>query len=393
MSSPRQALTAFTYDNPELARLESLLTRFNLFEAVGVVRHELRHSDFLAYLLDPSRSHGLGSLFLREFLQAVQLTSGAESALALLDLDALDFRQSFVLREWHYVDILVVDSANQLAVIIENKIGTSEHSDQLNRYYTNFARHYPGYNPIALYLTPDGDEPRNSPDYQAVSYTLVCEVIEKIAQNNRAAIDSEVVIVLEHYAQMLKRHILSDTEVAELCRNIYQQHKQALDLIFEHRPDQQVQIYQYVKSLVQQETDLKIGGNGKNGIVFSLHEWQNSPRHGGEVGENICWLLYFEFINKTDSLTLALKVIPGDLLEREKHLQMAQKYKFRGFSTRLNRGYSVISSVLFLTESDYEKPQEEIEAIIFEKWLEYRHDEMPRIVEAVRNEKWLWELP
>ena len=83
-------------------------------------------------------------------------------------------------------------------------------------------------------------------DYHAVSYTLVCEVIEKIAQDNRATLDGEIVMVLEHYAQMLRRHIVSDSDIAELCRSIYQKHKQALDLIFEHRPDQQAQIKQYV---------------------------------------------------------------------------------------------------------------------------------------------------
>ena len=388
MSSTREALIAFTEDNPELARLESLLTRFNLFEAVGVVRHELRHSDFLAYLLDPSRSHGLGSLFLREFLQAVQLTAETESALALLNLDALDFRQAYVLREWHYVDILVIDSANQLAVIIENKIGTSEHSDQLNRYYTDFVLHYPDYTPIALYLTPDGDEPRSSPDYQAVSYTLVCEVIEKIAQNSRAEIDPEVVMVLEHYAQMLKRHILTDTEVAELCRSIYQQHKQALDLIFEQRPDKQAQIGQYVRSLIQQGEELDPGPNGKTWITFDLVEWKKSPRY-----EEKCFYIYFEFLNHADELIISFTIGPGNQVDRQKILLMVQKNRFPGCSSRLAKNCCHASTVSVLHASDYEKTQEEIESIISEKWLKYRRDELPRMAQAIREEKWLWELP
>ena len=39
--------------NEDLERLEALLDQFNIFEAIGVVNQELRHSDFLAYLLDP----------------------------------------------------------------------------------------------------------------------------------------------------------------------------------------------------------------------------------------------------------------------------------------------------------------------------------------------------
>lgn len=47
-------LESLIVDNPKLERLESLLAQFNVFEAIGAVKHELRHSDFLAFLLDPS---------------------------------------------------------------------------------------------------------------------------------------------------------------------------------------------------------------------------------------------------------------------------------------------------------------------------------------------------
>ena len=46
----RRALEAFLVGNRDLERLEALLDRFNAFEAMGVVRQELRHSDFLAFL-------------------------------------------------------------------------------------------------------------------------------------------------------------------------------------------------------------------------------------------------------------------------------------------------------------------------------------------------------
>lgn len=228
MSSPRKALESFAdaEQNPDLLRLESLLTRFNLFEAVGVVRHELRHSDFLAYLLTPSQHHDLGAVFLKELLQAVLLMTEGDGAVSSSGLDAWDLSQATVQREWHHIDILAVDDVNRLAVIIENKIGTGEHSGQLDRYHDDISRHYPGYKIIALFLTPDGDVPSHQ-HFHPMSYTLVGEVIEKIVQDNRATLDAEVVMILEHYVQMLRRHIVSDSDVAKLCREIYQQHKEA----------------------------------------------------------------------------------------------------------------------------------------------------------------------
>ncbi|MBI3980347.1 MAG: hypothetical protein HY331_19405 [Chloroflexi bacterium] len=49
----RQALEVLVVDNPDLERLEALLDQFNISEAVGALRQELRHSDFLAFLLNP----------------------------------------------------------------------------------------------------------------------------------------------------------------------------------------------------------------------------------------------------------------------------------------------------------------------------------------------------
>jgi hypothetical protein len=39
----RKSLEALVVDNPDLERLEQLLGQFNVFEAIGAVRHELRH--------------------------------------------------------------------------------------------------------------------------------------------------------------------------------------------------------------------------------------------------------------------------------------------------------------------------------------------------------------
>ena len=383
MSSQFKALKALVSEDSGLARLEGLLSKFNLFEAVGVVRHELRHSDFLAFLLDPSRNHGLGVAFLSAFLQAVRLPT--------LDLDTLNLSHAYVFREWHHIDILVLDDINHLAVIIENKVDTGEHSDQLNRYQVDFYSHYPGYKAMALYLTPDGDKP-SSDDYHAVSYTLVCEVIEKIAQNHRATLDSEIVIVLEHYAQMLRRHIVSDSDVAELCRSIYQKHRQALDLIFEHRPDRQAQIKNYVSALIAQEPSIRPHGSAKSYINFGPREW-DAPAQRHIEHEPSNWLPYLGVTRFLDGLSVGMWIAPGNEEDREKLLQMAKQHQLTGFSEKLTGIYSRASAFRLLSIRDYDKTQDGIETVISEKWAEFMRDELPRVVKAVREEDWLWETP
>lgn len=46
-------------DDGDFHELDRRLGRFNLFEAVGGVRAELRHSNFLGFVFSPNRSHGL----------------------------------------------------------------------------------------------------------------------------------------------------------------------------------------------------------------------------------------------------------------------------------------------------------------------------------------------
>src|SRR2546423_11695000 len=47
--------------------------RFNLFEALDITRKEQVQSRFLAFLLNPTESHDQGDLFLRTFLEHIQL--------------------------------------------------------------------------------------------------------------------------------------------------------------------------------------------------------------------------------------------------------------------------------------------------------------------------------
>ncbi|PZO20689.1 MAG: hypothetical protein DCF25_06200 [Leptolyngbya foveolarum] len=59
-SEEGQALTNLIISNPDLDRLESMLSELNLFEAIGIIRQELKHSTLLAFLLSPNEKHGLG---------------------------------------------------------------------------------------------------------------------------------------------------------------------------------------------------------------------------------------------------------------------------------------------------------------------------------------------
>src|SRR6266850_2006060 len=104
----RKALERFVVENDDLLKLESRIGRFNIFDALGITRVEIRHSNFLAFILDPAESHGLGQLFLKAVLMDLLKKAPPElRPLSPIDLDGTDLRGVEVQREWSHIDLLI----------------------------------------------------------------------------------------------------------------------------------------------------------------------------------------------------------------------------------------------------------------------------------------------
>ena len=130
-------LERFVAENDELLSLEEQIGRFNIFDALGIARVEIRHSNFLAWLLTPSESHGQGDLFLKAFLMDVLRKArqkGAEPPISAVELDGADLRGVEVRREWRNIDLLIRCDKPRFVIAIENKIDSGEHGNQLERY-------------------------------------------------------------------------------------------------------------------------------------------------------------------------------------------------------------------------------------------------------------------
>ena len=156
--------------------------QFNVFEVLGVQTSEVRlHSAFIAELLNPQGSHGLGSKFLNAFV---------EDVVKKCKPFELDISTSQIIPEYNIgpisedykdggrIDILVQDEYSHL-VIIENKIYAGDQPCQLLRYH-NYAERHRKLNQekyILLYLTlDDGNMPSDGSigdvpfEYYCISY-------------------------------------------------------------------------------------------------------------------------------------------------------------------------------------------------------------------------------
>lgn len=381
----KKSLEALLLEDTDLERLEAALNSFNIFEAVGAVRQELRHSDFLAYLLNPRQNHGLGDVVAKRLLQKA-LSSAPDTSFKItaIDVDTWDLSQLDVTREWQDLDILLADDRNKLAVGIENKIGTSEHSDQLQRYWGILVREFSGWNIIGLYLTPEGDPPSH-PDYLPISYSSIASVLENLIQTRGASLNPDLGVLLRHYTQMLRRHIVSESEIAELCRRIYRKHKQALDLIFEHKPDQQATLREFLVRLIEKTEELVLDEGNKRFIRFAPKEWDIPELRAGQGWTLTGRIILFEFQNEPESLKLKCIIGPGPREIREKLFQTALRNQpFKPPSKSLNIRWNEIFSRLFLSARDYENSrEEELWAEVEKHWQRFLNDDLPAITRVL----------
>ncbi len=291
------------------------------------------------------------------------------------------------------IDILLVDEQNHLVVIIENKIDSGEHSEQLQRYWQITNQHYPNWNIIGLFLTPDGNQPSDD-NYFPVDYISICEILEKLTETRKSTLGPDVLVAITHYSQMLRRHIVSGSEIEQLCKRIYRKHQQALDLIYEYRPDQQEAIRELLEKLIDTDSRFVRDRCSKSYIRFGVEDWDVPLLMEGEGWTRSKRMLLFEFGNFPNRLVMKLIIGPGPIKTRQKLFDLAidSKSLLKPAFSALGKMYSTIYSRDFLSPSAYESNDvEEIEESINKKWKQFVDMDFSKIQEIVKSAEWIWK--
>lgn len=233
------ALERFVVDNDELLELEERIGRFNIFDALRIVDREVKHSDFLAWLLDPRESHGQSGLFLRAILMDLFKSArenGFSCPASPIELDGEELRGVEVRREWRNIDLLIRCDQPRFVVAVENKIKSGEHSNQLSRYQETVRAEFGGVASMYVFLTVEGDDPSEDAKENWVPYSYgdLHRVLERVRNANKTSIGDDVRAFLDHYLRLIRGRLMDDKKIVELCELIYKNHRQALQLIYEH---------------------------------------------------------------------------------------------------------------------------------------------------------------
>ncbi len=392
MTCTSEDIEALLLDNDGIESIEAHLGGFNIFEAIGHTRSEERHSDFLAFLLDPNGSHGLGPEFISRFvIEAIKKVMPPEPRpLSLSEVALMDLEGCLVLREFHRVDILCIDETQQFLLAIENKVGTGEHSDQLKRYRSFLETQYPNFRRVLVYLTPDKDAPSDEA-YAPVGYGEVLSIVENLAKKHAGSLGNAVAIALNHYARMLRRNIVTD-ELVNIAKAIYRKHRTALDFIFEQRQDDQLEISECAAELASKDGRVEVVKRVKTYIDFFPNAWTDIPAFNATPADQ--WTqtghsLLFEFRNTTNHVKMVIVIGPAEEGLRRKILDFCHQKRdlFPGASKHLSAMYTQIYSKTLVDRATLEKqPIAEVLGTVKNRFQAFMKGEFSSIVDALAKD-------
>jgi hypothetical protein len=304
---------------------------------------------------DPNENHGLGDYFIRSFVTKV-VSKCDHNKYNVFDLLLQDFYTYQVYRESNHMDIVLASREEKKAVIIENKIWSSESFHQLNEYLENSKTDYKDYSILYVFLTPYGIEASDPDNWVSFSYG---EIIESLKNSMKGInLRDEVLLVIQNYIDIVRKNIMKekDEKLVGICNEIYNKHRAALRLIFEN-----VSINNSIEHEIICETLRELNDSGQ--IIFKdENKWQFFTKAMDEYlpaletansswGTN--WVYYYWFEKYEDKLIIHFELggwnLTDELTKRSNLLVEASKKKVDEY--RYKRLYYKTAK---LTQDDYE---------------------------------------
>ena len=403
-----RALKRFAADN-RLAEVKRLLAeagaqaaQFNLFELLGLASDEERHSRILGWLFDPVQNHAIGEAFLTRFLAATTAEAGkccispAAAPTAGWETTSVQlewFHQ--VDGEWGYLDILIVNRQEGFLCAIENKIWAGERSDQLTHYRRALEAAYPDYSRHLVFLSPRGTAPYSAEErnfWVPVSYTAVLSALDQTIEWE--TMPPDVSAFLRQYATTLRRRIVPDsTEINRLARKIYLEHREALELIYQHKPNFVDEAKRILREAIRHQTNWSLVQEGTLFLQFRPRKWADYQSMATGAGRPSKELLLFQFYfgdGRNHLPYLRLVMSPGsDDMVRQKLFDTAQRHPnvFIPREIHYRSDWMVLDAKEYiLDESDYDRWDDpSVPAKITEWVADFAANRFPAMNEAIVN--------
>lgn len=348
--------------DPDFEKLELAMREPNIFRALAIERQEIRHSNFFAYLLDPGENHGLGEILLRKFLRDIFADTRAQGR-TLFDADLMDFSQVDVRREWRGIDILI-DFPHDV-IVVENKVDSSEHSQQLSRYRSVVNGEFNAKQKHFVFLTPLGSDPVDEGDrkvYINYSYQQIASILANVLELYRDSISDKMALYIEDYLTTINRELLMNDKLNDLARKVYKAHQSAFDFVFENRPDPASVLYPYFEKELKTH-GFVLGSRNKGYVRFTSPELaERLPKTGEGWPDKEVFLFEIDYFWSDQNAVGKAVISPGNEALRETILSAAKDLKFYRKPEGKKWSSFYLKKAKFVASEVYNEDEAEIEA-------------------------------
>lgn len=321
--------------------IELTLKEPNIFQTLSIERMEIRHSNFIAYILDPRESHGLGDVVIRKLLRDI-FSDTKVSSRDIFDADTLNLQNIEIRREWRNIDLLLI--LDEDVVVIENKVDTSDHSDQLKKYKEIASDTFRDKNIHYVYLTPFGNDPLDTEHgkyYINYSYDQLANILDSILNLHKNSISQKIYFYLADYLITVKRELLMNDELSKLASKVYKAHKEAFDFIIEHKPEPAEILYPYFSDAIKAAGFVE-GSRNKGVVRFTTEELKNKlPASGQGWPDKEIFLFEIDYFWSKTSAIFKACIAPSDdpevieklhqVVKKSKHYKAPQGKKWLVF--------------------------------------------------------------
>lgn len=383
----KQKLYNFIVDNHDLEILESKIEVFNPFKVLEIENYEIRHSNVLAWLLNPTANHGLFDFFLKKVLSiAVLQNENIDLEINLLNIHLSDFSDSIVTREESNIDILLRSKKNKILFLIENKINSKESKNQLTKYLNYVKSSYPKYKIVPILLTKTGDEPENNDSYGILTHEIIHKLLKETLELKKEYLTKEISDFIEFYLKTLEKTLDMNEDLKELCLTIYNKHKDAIDLIIETINSDETSLKEAFDDFISKH-EIEVFYNTSKELWF-LPTQLTEILPKNDLGWRVPYPIATWFTKRSDSsIKFILEVGPFTKGEyRLDFINFLEKngYSIRTTSKRLESKYTRLATN-YLKVNDLSNKEEIMEVV--GKLYEKNNAEIKKIIKVAKEYK------
>lgn len=351
----------------DTSEIRSLIKRFNndqvveqlanyynsksFSEIIGVSRKESFHNNFLSWLFNPSETHNLGNKAVRKLLnlltteaigKAIDISRDLEDSIVVDDyklVDVATYSEKSIGKNGR-LDILIEgeivfsSKPKKFRIIIENKVGSSEHSDQTNKYFSYYKNgDNKDYLNIFTFLTPISsielteleEVECNCKEYLQINYQLIAEVILEPLLNTELTKNTRF-IINEYLFSLSQPSINEDDDYKQGLVMALGNKERDLLSKFWNKNEKLI-----LASLYAMTTDPNVEKDSRDNFKTTLDQLQGSTRDRSFFNIYYDGNLIHKKIKKSDIGLLTIKTLEANEMIDEQSFEILRKDKSCSF--------------------------------------------------------------